>query len=110
MKDQEFLDKAHQHKEYERLKEYQDSKEIDAALLKIKNGEGITESYYEYTFTVDEESLSRENPHLSDFLRDIASVFEKYEGKGIGRGDWDSKGSSSPMALDIARDVLDGRV
>ena len=37
MKDKEFLDKAHQHKGYDRLKEYQNSKEIDAALLRIKN-------------------------------------------------------------------------
>ena len=110
MKDKEFLDKAHQHDGYERLKEYQNSKEIDAALLIIKNGEGITESYYEYTFTVDEESLSKDNPHLSDFLKDIASVFDSYKLKGIRRGDWDSKGSSSPMALNIARDVLDGRI
>jgi len=106
MTEQEFLEKAREHKEYKRLLEYSSQKKLDKAILEIKNGQGVSETYYEYTFVVHEESLSRNNPHMSDFLKDIEAVFKKYEDKGIQQGDWDSKGGSYPMALDIVRDTL----
>lgn len=107
MTDQDFLAKAKEHNEYEKLLKHQPSKEVlDAAILRIKNGEGVSETYYEYMFTVEKESLSNENPHFSDLLKDLRDVFDKYKDKGITEGGWDSKGGSYPSALNLVEDIL----
>jgi hypothetical protein len=107
MTDEKFLEKAHEHIDYDRLLKYQPSaEELDKAILRIRDGKGVSETYYEYRFTVEKESLSNDNEHLSDLLRDIQALFDKYKDKGIRGGDWDSKGGSTPAALDIVEDIL----
>jgi hypothetical protein len=107
MTDEKFLEKAHEHIDYDRLLKYQPSaEELDKAILRIRNGEGVSETYYEYRFTVEEEALAGENEHLGDLLKDIRAVFDKYKDKGIRGGDWDSKGGSTPMALSLVREIL----
>lgn len=104
--EEEFLEKARLHKDYKILLEYSDAEQLDLAILRIRNGYGITECDYELTFRIETESLSRENPHFSDFMKDISAVFKKYENKGIQEGDMDRKGSTYPAALDIVKDTL----
>jgi len=106
MNEEEFLEKTREHREYKRLLEYQDAEQVDAAILRIKNGYGITESNYELRFYVESESITEVNIHFRDFMADISALFEKYKGKGITEGDLDRKGSTRPAALDIVTDTL----
>lgn len=106
MTDQQFLDKCKEHAGYMRLLDFQSEEKVDAAMLRLKNGKGTSETYYEYRFTVETEALSGKNQDLSDFFKDINAVFDKYKNKGIIDDDWDTKGGSTPMGLGIVRDVL----
>lgn len=106
MNDQEFLEKASQHKDYTYLTEYKSPEEVGADLLKIKRGEGITEENWERTFYVHRNALKERNPEIGNFLKDINAVFEKYKDKGITEGSLDIKGSTEPFALNIVKDIL----
>lgn len=106
MEDKEFLKLARKEDEYKILIEYKSPSLVEADLLEIKHGRGITEEYWEYKFTVDKDCLKSENPHIKDFLQDIQEVFDKYKDKGINIGDWDTKGSSTPMGLNFVETVL----
>ena len=101
MNENEFLEKARLHKDYKNLLEYKSAEELDLAILRIRNSYDITEQNYEYKFYVDAESITNENPHLEDFLKDISEVFEKYKDKGIVEGDLDRRGSTYPATLNI---------
>jgi hypothetical protein len=107
MNEEKFLEKARLHSDYKKLLQYKDTEELDLAILRIRNGYGVTEQNYEYKFYVDAESITNENPHLQDFLKDISDVFDKYCEKGIERGDMDRRGSTCPAALDIVIDTLE---
>jgi len=108
MTDEEFLKKAHEHIDYDRLLKYQPSaEELDKAIVRIRDGEGVSETYYEYSFVVESNPLENDRSQdFKDFLKDISDVFDKYKGKGIIENGMDSKGGSSPAALDLVQDIL----